>query len=137
MLVSTRSALLVLSLAICGCSESFGPEDLEGTWNATTFMFTRPGEAPVNFLAAGGTLTIFISETGITTGSLVVPEAIAGSILSASMAGTATLEGSTVRFIQQADTFVEVISFTLSGRTMSAVSQNSGGTLFTVVLTRQ
>ena len=95
---------------------SFAPSvnNLAGTYTAITFRTTSSGII-TDQLATGSSLTITLTANGTTTGRLLVPGgAEDGGDLDADMAGTWTLMGSTVRFVQTADTFVRDILFTAS-----------------------
>lgn len=123
----------------CGCSP---PENaIVGTWTATQLNITPTGQAPIDALAAGGTLTIAISGSTATTGTLSLPASVTGGApLNASMAGRAFLSstGTEVTFTQTADTFVRDLTWQRVGNTSLRVSnQVAGGASFTVILTRQ
>jgi hypothetical protein len=135
-----RRHILSLALVACGlagCSDSTAPSNpLAGTYSATVFRVTPAGESEIDVLAAGGTLTITIAANNSTTGSLDIPASVGGGI-SASMAGTATLSGSTVTFQQSADTFVRDLSWTRAGSALTVTGQQVGNASFTITLTRQ
>src|SRR5688572_21040243 len=90
------------AVACNGTLETAGP--LEGTWMATEFRVTQSGQAEVNVLDAGGTLTIVIGSDNKTTGNLTIPASVSGGLI-ASMTGSVTVNGSTVRFNQATDSF--------------------------------
>mgnify|MGYP003577217059 FL=1 len=133
-----RNVVPVLSLVAIaiGC-DSTDPNPLAGTFEATSFIVTETGEAPMDVLALGGDLTITIAQNNSTTGTLNVPsELTGGSNLSFSMNGTAIRTGNTVAFDQQADTFVRDLAWTFSGNTLIANETVSGVSL-AITLTRQ
>lgn len=91
----------------------------------------------IDVLAQGGTLSINIASDNSTTGTLTLPASVAGSPVTLSMAGTAVVTGSTVKFQQPGDTFVRDLTFTVSGNTLAVANQSAGGSTFTVTLTKQ
>ncbi len=69
--ISRAFAVIGLSLAF-GCGDSpVTPEQLVGTYEATTFALS--GDVTEDVLAAGGSLTITFNAGGSTSGSLFVP----------------------------------------------------------------
>lgn len=106
------AAILWLSLVGCG-GDSFSPTvaSVAGTYQATTFTFDG-GAGPTNLLALGATVTITLAPDGTTTGHMFVPDVLDGGDLDADLAGTWTLTGSTVAFVQEVDTFMRDVLFT-------------------------
>jgi len=130
-------ALLVGSVGACGGSTE-NTNTLAGTYSATVFTVTPTGQAAINVVAAGGSLTITIATNNATSGSLAIPASInGGTAFNADMAGTATLSGSTVHFQQTADTFVRDLTWTHSGTTLTVSNQAAGSAAYTITLTRQ
>lgn len=129
--------MLFVAALSAACDKSTRPGSLVGTWVATTFQITEAGQAPVDVLAAGGSLTITIAPDMSTTGLLTIPgSVVGGSDVSVSMAGTVILAGNTVEFQQLADSFVRDLGFRVSGRTMRA-GQTIAGVALDLTLTRQ
>lgn len=121
----TRFLVLLLALATMACGsdkDTMGPDPLTmqmvaGTYlagdnfGAITFTTTEDGET-TDWLSEGATLEIELAANGTTTGHLFVPGADEdGRDLDADLAGSWTLKGDTVRFSQQADTFVRDMPF--------------------------
>jgi hypothetical protein len=132
-----RRFLILSSAALLVACDSTEPNSLAGTWAATSFVITEPGEAPTDVLAAGGSLTITIASNNSTTGTLFVPASLAGgSDFTGSMAGTASRNGNSVTFDQTADTFVRNMTWTLAGNAMTTAAVVAGVTL-NITLTRQ
>lgn len=134
---SIMAAAVLMMLA--GCGEEFtGPGGLRtGTYVATTFVITPAGEAPIDVLAGGGSLSIVLKAGGATSGTLTIPASITGGAqLVASMAGTATITSFTVKFHQEADTFVRDLDWTRAGEVVSVTNQVVAGTSFTIALIR-
>jgi len=139
----TRSWPLLLALAAaapaCTGGETLGSSNfLTGTYTASIFVVTPTGQAPINVLAAGGVLSITIAADGSTSGTLNVPASVTGGApFIASMAGTATVTPLTVRFSQNADTFVRDLTWSRVGVALSVVDQVAGGSSFTITLLHQ
>ena len=118
-----------------GCSTE--PSEVSGTWVATVFNVTPSGEAPIDLLAAGATLTITIDAGNMTTGSLEIPAGVGGAEpFSASMAGTAIVTETTVRFIQDDDSFVPELVWSRGALTLTVTNQSIGGDVWTITLTK-
>ncbi len=142
--VMVTAAVVVLSCGSptegCGCAPA--PAPITGAWIATQFLVTPTGQAQIDVLAAGGSLTITVEYSQATSGSLSIPASInGGTPLNASMAGTATYNYNTARttFTQAADTFVRDLSWQLNGgkTTLSVTNQTAGSASFTITLTKQ
>ena len=135
-------ALLLLTLSSaassgCGSDTPSQPSALAGTYTATVFRVTPTGQATIDVLAQGGSLSITIASDNTASGTLSLPASIAGAPFSASMTGTVVQTGNTVRFEQTADTFVRDLTFTIVGNTLQATNQVAGVGSFTITLTRQ
>ena len=129
---------VVVLLGASACRRATDPDPLVGTYLATTFLVTPSGQGVLNVLALGGTLGLNVANNYVTSGTLIVPASVnGGSTFTASLAGTATRTGSSVRFTQSADTFVRDLTFTLAENRLEAVDQVVGGTRYNIILTRQ
>lgn len=121
----------------CGCSPVPQPY---GTWVATRFVVTPAGQAPIDVLAAGGSLTITIAPNFTTSGALTIPASVnRGVPFTASMDGTASYTSSAARitFTQAADTFVRDLTWNYTVSDLSVTNQTAGNASYTVTLTRQ
>lgn len=137
-----RWGVLLVMLLVLSCgSPTEGSSPVAGTWIATQLTVTPTGQAQLDVLAAGGNLSITITSTNVTSGSLNVPASVnGGTAFSASMAGTASLNGgeTEVTFTQSADTFVRDLTWQRVGNNSLRVSnQVAGSASFTVTLTKQ
>lgn len=136
-----RLAMFAVLAAAGACSEGPSPTAsslIAGAYSATVFQVTPQGStSPLDLLAAGSSLNIVIDGGHSTSGQMRIPKAFLGTSADfvESMAGSATLTGTTVRFNQTADTFVRDLTWTTSGRTISA-NQVVGGDQYNIVLTR-
>lgn len=120
-----------------GCGDPAEPEGIAGSYTATTFIETRSGQAPINILAAGGSMSMVIAADNSTTGTLNVPASVTGgAALVASMNGTAVLTADTVRFEQNVNTFVRRAYWLVVGSNTIRYDQTADGSNLVVVLTR-
>ena len=136
-LLNALVACLALVVAT-GCRRPTDPDPLVGTWLATTFQVAPTGQPPVNMLAAGATLGLNVANNFVVAGTLIIPATVTGTMtFTADMAGTATRTDNTVRFTQNADSFVRDLTFLLVENRLEARSQVLGANTYTVILTRQ
>lgn len=120
--LSPLFAVLVLASA---CDSSSDPSPIAGTYEATSFVVTETGEAPIDVLAEGGDLTVTIGSDNSTTGTLTVPGSLTGGAdQSFSMSGTAIRSGNTVHFEQSADTFVRDMTWQIVGSDLHGTFSN-------------
>lgn len=125
-------------VAANGCRRPTDPDPLVGTWLATTFEVAPTGQPPVNMLAAGATLGLNVANNFVVAGTLIIPPSATGTLtFTADMAGTATRTDNTVRFTQNADSFVRDLIFLLVENRLEARSQVLGANTYTLILTRQ
>ena len=129
--------LLLVAVAVSACGDSNEPSGsaLAGSYSATTLRVTPTGEAPIDVLASGGSLTLTIDAENQVTGNLTIPPSIDGGI-NESMAGTAVVSGSSVQFDQTADTFVRDFTFEIAGSQLRA-DQTLSDARYEVILARQ
>ena len=134
---SRYSSPLFAVLVLASACDSNDPSPIAGNYEATSFVVTETGEAPIDVLAEGGDLTITITSNNSTTGTLTVPGSLTGgSDQSFSMSGTAILTANTVRFEQGADTFVRDMTFQIVGDDLHGTYSNTGVSV-AISLTRQ
>jgi hypothetical protein len=130
-----KPARLIAIALIIGCSDSTDPSttSVAGAYTATTFTSTQTTtNTTTNHLSEGASLVIVLASAGTTTGALVIPT----DGVDESMAGTWSLSGSTVSFLQAADTFMNDMDFVVQGNTLVG-DQTFAGTRIQVTLTRQ
>jgi hypothetical protein len=98
---------------------------------ATTFIATRTGASPQDVLAAGGQMNIVLHWNGSTSGTLEVPASITNPepAINASMAGSWVQTGNTIRFQQQADTFVRDVTWVIGSGTLTGSFSEPEGTV--------
>jgi hypothetical protein len=125
------AGLLLASALACG-DDPVSPEmqAASGNYVATQLVTTEGGTA-TDQLAAGATITLTLSPNGTTSGRFIVP-----GELDASLAGSWTITGTTVRLSHSADTFLRNTDFQVQGNTLVG-DENFGGTRVQVTLTRQ
>ncbi len=133
-------ALPVLGLTLAGCSDSTDPPaSVSGNYVATELTVTDGGGA-TDLLAAGAEVTIVLTATGTTTGTMVVPAAYSESGLDEtySLAGTYLYDANagTVTFDQAADTFLRDMTWEVSGSELHGTLVVEVGTTLTATLER-
>ncbi len=134
----TSVLFLIGAIINCSSDEPTTPTLSAGTYSATTFRAVPTGQAPIDVLAAGGSLSVTIAADKSTTGTLNLPASVTGGApFTATMTGTAVQTGSTVQFQQTADTFVRNLTWQLGTNTLTVVDQTAGGASFTITLKRQ
>jgi hypothetical protein len=123
--------LLVATTVACG-DESTGPsvQAAAGTYTATRLRTTENGTT-TDQLAAGATITLTLNANGTTSGHFTVP-----GELNANLAGSWTLNGTTVSLNHTADTFLRDMPLQLQGNTLVG-DQTFSGTRVEVTLTKQ
>jgi hypothetical protein len=132
------AAVALVAIVGCGSGDSTSPETLAGSYTATTFLVTPDGQAPVNVLSQGGSLTLTLASDKSVTGTLHLPASATGAEpLTVTMNGTVTMSGSTVEFQQAADTFVRDLTWSVGTNALSVTNQRAGASVFTITLTRQ
>lgn len=138
----TRASLFLLTLwlagscssdVVCACDPYIA---LAGNFQAIRFRFTPNGQATIDALAAGATITLTLSATGSTSGSFVVPASLNNGVATAfDLAGTYQQNDNRVSFSHSADTFIRDVEWTYeasSGRLETTGS--AGGVTYDVVL---
>lgn len=105
------------AVALIGCDDATEPDmaTVAGSYQATTFVgHTETGD--IDVLAEGGSLTMTLTATGTTTGSLFVPGGEEdGTDAVVDLSGTWTLDGDEVTFDHDSDTFLRDVTFTYEG----------------------
>jgi hypothetical protein len=125
-MLSTGVGLLLVA---CGGGDSFSPsvDTVSGAYHATTLTATQ-GLITSNFLQSGGFLNVTLNSDGTTSGRLFLPGASeTGGDLDVDLAGTWSLTGSRVSFVQQGDTFIRDVPFTASRNSLTADSTFNQG----------
>jgi hypothetical protein len=100
-----------------------------------TKTFDHHGRRDDRPTAAGADLSLTLRPDGTMTGQLVVPENAGRTVAVVAMTGTWTLTGSTLRFEQNADTFVRRMPFEVTPNRLDGEA-TLDGTSFNVSLTR-
>lgn len=128
----TTALLLTLTP---GCEDPVSPEDIPGTYTATT-LTVEEGGTTQDLLSQGASITITLTSIGATEGELFIPEGAEGGLdLEADLTGTWRLEDSRLRFNQAADTFLRDMFFDVDGRRLSG-EETFGDATVRLVLTR-
>jgi hypothetical protein len=140
--------LLAGWLASCSAAKPVEPDPppnpVLGTYRASSLIVVIPGQT-IDVLASGGVFTMTltanvdrrVTTNGTTGGRLIVPGGgTNGQNLDANMDGVWNQAGTTVRFTQNADTFVRDATWTVDTQTLRTTLV-SGTTTVTAVLTKQ
>ena len=110
---------LLFAASIVGCGSDKGPTEfggggggasLVGNYTATQWV-TTGGSGQTNQIVAGSSLTITLNSNGSTTGHMHLIGSAGNPGVDADMAGSWNVNGSVVRFSQNADTFVSDMAF--------------------------
>lgn len=135
------TGMLVLAVALvdscgdtaCACSP---PNDVAGVYHATRLRFTPAGQATVDALAAGATITLTLAQNGSTSGTFFVPAALNNGVqVSFDLAGSYQSDGVHVSFSHTADTFIRDVQWSIQGSTL-ATTATAGSTQYDVILSR-
>jgi len=127
----TLSGILLLTVSACGDDDPAAPTgSIAGTYTSTSFRVDDD-----NLLAQGAFLTLTLDPVSTVSGRLIVPMG-GEEPVDADMEGTYELDGNTVTFTQQADTFVRDATWTWLGDFLDGIWSN-GEVTVTVRLTRQ
>lgn len=124
-----RVSLLLPILVLMACVDGVtGPSRgvIATSYLGTYFTTTSSGGQDTDQLAAGSTLSITLHADGTTSGHLHVAASATDPVFDADLAGTWTLNGSTVNITTAADTFIRNMPFT-------AITVTSGGGEFAVL----
>ena len=134
------SAALGLALALAGCGDDddgFTPteDEVAGTYTATTFT-AESSVGELDLLALGASVTATLDPDGTTTGRLFVPDLTGeGADVDEDLAGTWTLNGTTVTFNQTATSIISDVDFEVGPNTLTGEGTFQGNLLL-LVLTR-
>ena len=135
-----RGAALCLALALAACDDDdldpLGPtvDDVAGSYSASVFTLNS-GEGEFDLLALGATVTATLDPDGTTSGRLFVPGVGEGGNVDEDLAGTWTLEGTTVTFSPTASTLISDVDFAVGPNTLTGEGIYQGAVLL-LVLTR-
>lgn len=134
--IAGRIGLLgVAALVSCTVGDPFAPsvDNMAGAYTAGRLV-TADSSGVIDWLAAGGTLTLTLSSDGSMSGRLFLPGGGAsGGDLDADMAGDWLLIGHTVSFGQVAQTFVRELDF-VAARDRLAADRYFGDSLRVIVV---
>jgi hypothetical protein len=136
------AAISAVSLAACGRDViTATPESLSGAYTAAVFTTTPSGGQTTDQKALGGFINITLNDDHTTTGQLHVAASNGSPAFDGNMAGTWSIIGTEVRFVQAADTFMRNMVFNVASATgVSGTSLigdfTTGGTRIQVTLVK-
>ena len=128
--------LLVAAAACGGDDDGFSPtvETVAGVYEAQILTLTT-STGTVDLLALGAIVDVTLAEDGTTAGRLFVPGAVVGGgDVDEDLAGTWSLSGSTVTFVQAADTFIRDVQFTATQNLLTGEDVFDGATVRLVLV---
>lgn len=138
-----RTVVLAITGSILACSgdQTQPSAQFAGTYHASAtayeasvFTVTQNG-VTTDLLAQGAVLDMTLTDDGHTSGHMFVEGGDEGGAdLDVDLAGTWTATDGTVRFDQQADTFIRDIPFTLSGNLLSGTFTKPGVSVHAVLV---
>lgn len=133
------SVLTGALLLLTGCDDSPTeptPEDVAGSYVATTLTVDE-GDTSIDALAEGAAINITLASDGTTTGTFLIPASLSetGQEEQADLEGTWTLDGSSVGFDQEADTFLRDIDLQATDGALEG-EEDFGSEAIRVVLER-
>lgn len=139
--ITTRLVAIVMAMAAatasCGTLEP-GPGNFAGAYVPTVFLITPPGQPVKDVLLLGGSLSISITATNITTGQLSLPASVTGTTpLLQNMTGEAVITGGTLKFQQASDTFIRNLTWTIKRDTLEVVNQVVAGASYTIKMPKR
>jgi hypothetical protein len=141
-LFSCGAAISAVFLVGCGRDViTATPENLSGAYTAAVYTTTSSGGQTTDQKALGGFINITLNDDRTTTGQLHAAAANGSPAFDANMAGTWSVIGTQVRFVQTADTFMNNMVFTVASATgVSGTSLigdfTTGGTRIQVTLVK-
>ena len=136
--ISSATIVMLCATAACGSDDPTGPAmaDVAGSYDATVFTGSALGTSH-DLLADGASIHLVLTEDGTSSGHLFVPATeFTGEAVDADLAGSWTLDGTTVTLTQSTDTFLRDVPLTVDG-TQLVGNQTIQGVTVHVVLERQ
>jgi len=129
-----RGAGLVAVLATFACDDTTGPNDVVGSYEATSFV-TTTGGVDRNELASGGFIDLVLDSDGTTSGDFHLAAFGGNPAVDEDLSGTWTLTGSTVRINLDGDLFLEDVDLHADDDRLT-IDDTFSGTRIRVTLTR-
>jgi hypothetical protein len=134
-----RGVVLCLALALAACGDDdgdgFSPtvDDVAGSYTASAFTLTSGG-GEFDLLALGATVTATLDADGTTSGRLQVPGGVGGApAVDEDLAGTWSLNGTTVRFSPSASSLLTDVDFAVGPNTLTGEGIYQGAVLLLVL----
>jgi len=140
---ASRVALVCLIAAAassCGGENGLDPDlPIVGHYVATDFKVTPAGDAAVDVLANGGSITLDIAADNTTKGTLFLPASIFGTSSTQSLNGTVARVGNNLTFKHTPPTFLTQLIFGVFEKVLFIGSQpvDGGAATVAITLTRQ
>lgn len=129
--------LAMAALVVVGGASCTEETSIQGTWDATTFTYAKTGSAPVDVLAAGGSIHLEVASNLSIGGSMKIPASVTGAeAVQVGLLGDAGVQGNVVTLNPVTGTFISETSWSWAGDTMTG-TKTTGGVTYVVTLTRQ
>jgi hypothetical protein len=135
--MKTPQLLAVAALSVAACSGAFEPnvQNVSGFYFAQTFTTDSAGESK-DWVGLGATLGLLLNPNRSASGLLILPRFPNDSAPPIErLTGTWTLTGNTVRFVDDADTFIRDVTWAVTKNRLSSDTTLDGVTIH-IVLTR-
>ena len=141
---------VAVGLALAACSDSTHsptginassapPATVDGPYQATT-LTVKEGNSTTDLIAGGAEVSIVLTSSGTTTGTMVVPAAYSesGTEETLSLDGTYTYDAGSgvVTFTHDADTFLRDMTWEASGKELHGTLAVDVGSTLTATLER-
>jgi len=127
--------LAVAAATVVACSDAFSPtvQNVSGFYFADTFTTDSAGVSK-DWVAVGATFGVVLNPDGSMHGRLMLPGVPPDTAtFTADLTGTWTLTGDTVRFTQDADTFVRDMDWVVTKGHLAGEETFSGVTIRAVL----
>ena len=138
-MIRTTLIHLTVILFLFGCSENSTEPNVDvifGNYSSSLFTLALDGNSPIDVLSAGGYINIELSEDSTTIGELFIPDTLdltGGGDLKFNLIGQFKLEGNSITFEQNADTFIRNAEWLYSSQKISG-NYSKDGVVIEVVL---
>jgi hypothetical protein len=129
--------LAMAALVVIGGASCSEDDMLQGDWDATTFTYAKTGSAPVDVLAAGGSIHLLVAGDLSIGGSMKIPASVTGGeAVQVGLLGESYVQGNIVTLTPVTPTFISETEWHWSGDTMTG-TKTTGGVTYVVTLTKQ
>lgn len=134
-----RSIIALVALpVVTACGSSTAPGGLTGTYHATRMLATDDNGHTLDFVAAGATLTVTLSQDGTAVASGNMPAGVIGSTpMNEGGTGNYSVSGGILRFAYRNEAAVQAVPWQVGAATLTADGVRVGSETYAVTLTRE